>query len=460
MSKESRNKKIDKIKKLIRNTVIAILAFIFIYRFSLTTIPIYGALYFYYPLFEKVTKGAPFLEKLKKYFVPAFRSLQIDGKRTFLNRVSVFQNRYMEGNESDFTSDPKNPNLPPHFSLVNTREPTCDDACQEKLSDMRNFRIYRVNYDDLNIWQKMIYSGFSVVQVIVSVISAFVLWCGCWLPRSNYSLFAFDTGIICNKTPDLCKINGHLKAGMNLKRFWTWLTTLGIDREVYNLKYLLTIINNKSLQSQPEDGSCETPGINVGFDKWWCRIKKIYIYILIIYCILQIVGAGMKTNFSKIVTGFGGATALLFSIIFIAYFFVFKGFKFMSFTSKDSIIFPGFNINGTNFNENDGKNKVATTMFTNRNLQELLLAEAGIKPQSLQYTLSKMCQTIISAKNMRKKLKLSPPPSPTSNPRSSSPGSIEMASLPPQSGGGSNKEKMISSKKLEEFKELLSEIIS
>ena len=319
------------------------------------------------------------------------------------------------------------------------------------------------------------------------------------------------------KTPDSCKPTGHLKAGMNLKRFWTWLTTLGIDREVYNLKYLLTIINNKSLNETPNDGSCETPGINVGFDKWWCRMKNIYIYILIIYLILQLVGAGMKTNFSKIVTGFGGAIALLFSIIFIAYFFVFKGFKFMSFTSKDSIIFPGFNINGTNFNDNDGQKQVATTMFTNRNLQDLLLAEAGIKPQSLQDTLSKMCQTIIFAKKKRLKQKelsqKNTPPPTQSNIKPTSPGIGSLPGMPTvpgmpsptnmqgvsgmptvpgmpsptnmqgvsgmptvpgmpsptnipgfksplQRGGGSNEEKMISSKKLEEFKEFLSEIIS
>jgi hypothetical protein len=183
------------------------------------------------------------------------------------------------------------------------------------------------------------------------------------------------------------------------------LTTLGVDREVFNYKYFLGMIEpNGKLKEKLKDNDCSIPGIRVGFDKWWCRIKKIYIQFLIFYFILQIMKSGMNTQFTKILTGFGGAFALIFSLILLAYYFLFKGFGFFTFNSKDSILFPAFNINGTNFNTNEGVDKTATSMFTNRNLQDLLLEESGIKEGTLTKALSSVCNTIMEHKKKRKKL--------------------------------------------------------
>ena len=403
MSKEIRNKKTEKVKKLLKNTVMAIVGFILLYRFSLTTIPIYGALYFFYPIFEKYNIDDTFLTKVKKSFLPSKASLKLDGKRVFLSRVSIFQNRFQEGNQSHFDNK-ENPNLPPFFSIINTREPSCTDSCPKTLKEANNFKIYRVNFEDLNAWQKLIYCGFSVVQVLATIFSAFLLWCGCCLPRSNYSLFAFDPAIICGKDAE-CNDKGQVKAGSNLRRFWSWLTTLGVDREVFNYKYFLGMIDKDGkLKEELKDNDCSIPGIRIGFDKWWCRIKKIYIQFLIFYFILQIMKSGMNTQFTKILTGFGGAFALIFSIILLSYYFLFKGFGFFTFNSKDSILFPAFNINGTNFNTNEGEDKTATSMFTNRNLQDLLLEESGIKEGTLTKALTSVCNTIMEHKKKRKKL--------------------------------------------------------
>lgn len=408
MSKEIRNKKIEKVKNLIKSTVCFVVIFILLYRFSITTIPLYGALYFYFPLFEKISKDDKWTTKLKKWILPnKGSSLKLGDYSTFLNRVSIFQNRTKEGNQSHFAKS-DNKDLPPYFSIINTREPICGDTCPKTLEDANNFKIYRVNFNELNVWQKLIYCGFSVVQVIVTMISAFLLWCGCWLPRSNYSLFSMSSAVNCESNPKICKANGNMKAKSNLKRFWTWVTTLGVDREVYNYKYFLGLIDRKTgkIKEDLSDNDCSVPGINIGFDKWWCRIKKIYFQFLIYYFIMQILKSGMNTQFTKILTGFGGVFALIFSIILLSYYFIFKGYNFFSFTTRDAILFPAFNINGTNFNTEEGEGKPATSMFTNRNLQDLILDESKLNKGTFQKVFNNICKLIMDKRSERKRIML------------------------------------------------------
>lgn len=121
---------------------------------------------------------------------------------------------------------------------------------------------------------------------------------------------------------------------------------------------------------------------------------------------MQILKSGMNTQFTKILTGFGGVFALIFSIILLSYYFIFKGYNFFSFTTRDAILFPAFNINGTNFNTEEGEGKPATSMFTNRNLQDLILDESKLNKGTFQKVFNNICKLIMDKRSERKRIML------------------------------------------------------
>lgn len=237
---ERTKKTIQYVKRYNVMFVTIIIGFIILRYISVNYFPIIGVLYFWFPYFNE--------------------------KFSF-KRVSIFHNK-PETPEKENTSATEKETI---FSF--------------KL--LRNVDIYLVNFEKLNPAMKILYIIFAFIQMffavfIVGPIISITSLIGLLPFKFKYSLLSKNILADAKIDKDIVDEKGEIKSKLNvLRTFWTWLSTLGTDRLLYNAIYRV------KLKENIEDGGV--------WRSWWNRIKMYFMTIFIFTILMSFIRGAMSS---------------------------------------------------------------------------------------------------------------------------------------------------------------------